>query len=87
MITMENKKEKILDCLNKPFEIGKCYRHRNTKEIKIIGTAPTTLYGIVFIAENTNGEVQIVGTSIENTTGWYKIPEKEYQKVLKEIYG
>jgi len=34
------------------FEIGKCYRHSNGSEIKIVGLTETTGYGRCLLAEN-----------------------------------
>lgn len=62
------------------FEIGKCYRHNGGSEIKIVGTAKTTVYGKTLVAEDQYGNSMFVGKTDENAVNWSEIPEAEWMK-------
>lgn len=62
------------------FELGKCYRHSTGLEMKIIGLANSTLYGVGYVGEMSDGEIRMVGTHQDNAIGWYQITQWNWTK-------
>ena len=69
------------------FELGKCYEHTTGKQMKIVGVADTTLYGLGFVGETPEGTYSIVGTSKENAINFVEISnEKWMQNFSKDLW-
>ena len=66
------------------FALGRCYRHTTGLDMKIIGTADSTLYGIGFVSETADGSYSIVGRRVENAIGWVEISNELWMANFNE---
>jgi len=69
------------------FELGKAYRRRDGIEMKIIGIAQTSRFGVRFVGEclvQARLELQHYPvTKFNNANGWEEIPLKEWEENFK----
>jgi hypothetical protein len=67
----------------KRFQVGKCYRYKSCREMKIIGVVESTVYGICFIGETPDGDFKPIGVLPINFSGWFEISKEEFEKSFK----
>ena len=55
------------------FEIGKYYQHSGGGIINILDRVHTTFYGEGLLAENSCGDLSVVGEDETNATNWHQV--------------
>ena len=67
------------------FEIGKCYRHKSGEEMKIIGAAQSSCYGITLVGEsNRSPNFTPIGWDSDSfAENWIEISNEEWEKNFK----
>lgn len=59
------------------FELGKTYKHSTCREMKIIGSGVSQIYGLTLIAETPELELKYVGLQDENTLNWKEVTNEK----------
>ncbi len=66
------------------FELGKCYKHSNGKRVRICGAVATYFHGVSLVGEYSSGEIYLVSSLPDATTGFSVITEKEWVESYEE---